>query len=459
MTPWQQDAFPRTGQVPVSALPDSGRTGAVAAYHPPSAELLPNALVSAGFFFLCLYVISGQVNDLSIRYLGSKAYLSMIAMVMTPVLGLASGQMLRLLRVPMGKWWVAFFVWGLLCIPTSRWVGGSFSLLVKGYGPKIWIYVFLIAGLTANLGSLRRLVSVQMIGLGLLLFACVQLGDASLGRLMIPESLFYENPNDLALQLLILAMLSVSLLYRSSLGSKILGLALGAVALYFILRTSSRGSFVAIGVCFLGGFLLSNSKGKILVGTIVLATISAFVVPRAQWERLFSIAVFSSSGIEDEATLMSQMERQERLRLSVELALKNPLFGVGPGQFADELEMNMKAEGKHVASIGTHNSYTQVASEMGIPAFLFYTMAVLLSVRTSARIYRWAAAQPGKMKEVEGLAYALFLANLGFAVNSFFHHVALAGYFPILLGMTAALQLNCGFGKQPIMPPRDLVPR
>jgi hypothetical protein len=81
----------------------------------------PNIVVSVGFFLYCAYVLSGFANDWAMRLMGNKAYISTIALVLLPVAWLLSGNALRGLQRPAGRWWAAFLVCLVLSTPFSVW--------------------------------------------------------------------------------------------------------------------------------------------------------------------------------------------------------------------------------------------------------------------------------------------------------------------------------------------------
>ena len=62
----------------------------------------------------------------------------------------------------------------------------------------------------------------------------------------------------------------------------------------------------------------------------------------------------------------SAEQRQHLFWRSLEVTLEHPLFGVGPGNFPIISD----------SWLVTHNSYTQMSSEGGIPALVLYVMVL-----------------------------------------------------------------------------------
>jgi O-antigen ligase len=126
------------------------------------------------------------------------------------------------------------------------------------------------------------------------------------------------------------------------------------------------------------------------------------------------------------------------LEQSLAYALTHPLFGVGPGQFGAAVAADMAREGKRANWLGTHNSYTEVASECGLPAFFLYTAVIFLALRSNLRIFRRASNDDSA---TAALAFCLFAATLVYAIDTFFFHVAYSSYLPVIAGMSVSLRL------------------
>jgi O-antigen ligase len=116
------------------------------------------------------------------------------------------------------------------------------------------------------------------------------------------------------------------------------------------------------------------------------------------------------------------------------------LFGVGPDQFAAAVNQDAAGAGRQVPWLGTHNTYTQVSSECGIPALIFYLAVIGLCLRSNLRLYRLTRDVPA-YGEVAALSRCLLAGTLVFAVSAFFFHMAYSPYLPSLAGFTVALHL------------------
>jgi O-antigen ligase len=181
---------------------------------------------------------------------------------------------------------------------------------------------------------------------------------------------------------------------------------------------------------------LALLAAPVAAGVLVLA-------PSLALHRVTLIAMDSdnvtAANQQEQAAVGSQRQRLSLLGQSVKYALLHPLLGVGPGQFAVAVSNDMAREGKPAPWLGTHNSYTEAASECGLPAFLLYVSVLFLALRSNFRIYRRAADVEGG--DVSALAFCLFAGALVYAICTLFFHVAYSSYLPAIAGMSVALRL------------------
>jgi O-antigen ligase len=75
--------------------------------------------------------------------------------------------------------------------------------------------------------------------------------------------------------------------------------------------------------------------------------------------------------------------RQELLKQSIQVTLQHPIFGVGPGNF------QAITESWHV----THNTYTELSSETGLPGLALFLAILFLTFRSLKAIRKTPAHQ------------------------------------------------------------------
>ena len=432
-----------------AALPAANAiSSATQSVRPPGLLVEPSGseaglLQTLGFGFLCVFVLSGYANEFAMRYFHIKAYVSTALWVLLPLLLVLSGNLLRGLRDITGRLWLLFLTWVVLAVPFSVWKGGSVAMLLS-YVPHGWIQLFYYAGFMVSLRNCRAFMPFLIASNFLLLLDCFLFGSAAGGRFEIPQSMFFSNANDLALQLLIAVTQFVYFVYQREVWKQILG-ALGMLgAVIYMLKTGSRGAFFATIV--LGVITLAFGRGRLRLALIGLPVALAvlLIVPSGVFHRLtlieFQSRAAATGDYQDDSAIASQMQRIGLFRQSVRLALAHPLLGVGPGQFAVAAAGDSAKAGMRPTWLGTHNSYTEVASECGIPAFLLYVGVIGIALVSNFRMFRRSAGLP-EYRDLSALAFCCFCSTLAYAICTFFFHIAYSSYLPVILGMSVALRL------------------
>ncbi len=298
------------------------------------------------------------------------------------------------------KWLLALFAWLVICIPFSYWHGGSFHVVVMGFGKVVLVAI--AATVAVNTWPrLRRLLALQtlaMLALCIIAFTV----ERRAGRMAGAGNMF-GDPNDFALQLCIVLPFCVALLRsaRSWLG-KLWWLALMLVFMAAILHTFSRGGLIALLVTLF--FIWWRFKLGIAVAlpfavlALVVLLVSIGGSMHAYMDRMSTIADIQA----DKAG--SAQQRKALLIESLKQTALHPLFGVGPGQFEEVGGF------WHV----THNTYTQLSAEAGLPALFFF----LMFLRTGFRRLRSLTHESSSSEDP--LASALRASLAGYAVGAFF---------------------------------------
>jgi O-antigen ligase len=417
----------------------------------PRSLASESPLATCGFALYSIYALSGFANDWSLHFFGTKAYLSAIALVLLPLAWLFSGNALRGLRATSGLCWAAFLMWMLLATPLSVWRAGSAGLLLN-YVPRAYLAFFYTCAFVTSFRRCRQWMFVQIASAAALLLSCFAFGgwgnDLDADRFRLPDSLFFANSNDLALALL----LGIgSFLFLFHLPGRV-GRFAGAVGIllstFFLFRTGSRGSVIGASAMLVLILVLSRNKWKVaIVGIAALGMASAAsfaVAAPSTLHRLSLLMTDASAPGEtepDASSVASQRERGELFRTSLQYTFSHPLLGVGPDQFATAVEQDAARANRHAPWLGTHNTYTQISSECGIPALIFYVAVIGSCLRSNFRLYRRTRDLP-PCQELAGLSLCLLASVSGFAVSAFFFHMAYGSHVPALAGLTVALQLT-----------------
>jgi O-antigen ligase len=418
----------------------------------PATDLL----ATVGFVLYSVYILSGFANDWSLSLFGTKAYLSTVSLLLLPLAWLFSGKALRGLRSSAGLCWAGFLLWMVLATPWSVWRGGSAALLAN-YVPRAYLDFFYTCAFVSSLRRCRQWMYVQIASAIALLVSCIALGsiDADPGgaRFRIPHSLFYANSNDVAFALFLGSTSFLFLFQQASRVVRLAGIVGILLSTFYAVRTGSRGSVIAASAMLILIFSLSRSRRKVAalgltaLGIALVASIggeSSSTLHRLSLLSSDASSLTSDASSRDEtesdtASVASQIQREEVLKTSLRYTLSYPLFGVGPDQFATAVSQDAAEAGQQVPWVGTHNTYTQISSECGIPALVFYLAVIGACLRSNLRLYRRTRDVPA-YRELAGLSRCLLAGILVFAVSAFFFHMAYSPYLPSLAGFTVALQ-------------------
>jgi O-antigen ligase len=189
--------------------------------------------------------------------------------------------------------------------------------------------------------------------------------------------------------------------------------------------TFSRGGFLGLAGCasVLAWKLGRRNRFAVFGLLLVAVVLMVLLAPGGYSTRMLSI--FDSSL----DPVGSSSARQQLLILSIKTALFNPVFGVGMGNF-------------HIISIReavSHNSYTQVAAELGLAAFVFYTLFLVTPLGRLKRIER-ATLESRRASSFYYLAVGLQASLVAYMIGSFFGSIAYHWYVYYLVGYAVALR-------------------
>jgi O-antigen ligase len=262
-----------------------------------------------------------------------------------------------------------FLFWFMLLVPFSNWPGGSFKVL-QDYIWKIAILSIVFLNVIDSPRRLRRMLTIQ--ALGILLIALASRGniDAETGRLMGVSQAF-GNSNDLASLIAVTLPIVVYFIIRSGMLKRLFWIGAALLMIFVAVLTLSRTGFLAMltaGACLAWHFGIKQRKFGILLAILLLGGGTLIVAaPEGYRDRVASIfnPELDRDGTRRDAR-GSREAREELFRRSIEITLHNPIMGVGPGQFA-EVSGNW-----HVS----HNTFLQFTTETGMPG-LFFFLALL----------------------------------------------------------------------------------
>lgn len=236
----------------------------------------------------------------------------------------------------------------------------------------------------------------------------------------------FGNSNDMALFLVAIVPIAIALLLSSrGIARKVLFGAATLLMIFAIVLTYSRGGFIGLLVALTFFAWKAGRKrrlGILVVGFLLVAVFMAAVPGYAL--RVASILVPSLDPVG------SSGARSGELMRSLVVAIRHPIFGIGMGNYAPEMSHR---------GLVTHNSYTQVAAEMGMAALVCYTLFIVSPLRKLGQIARETFDAKAN-SSFYYLALGLQASLVGYMVCSFFASVAYLWYIYYLIGYAVCLR-------------------
>jgi O-antigen ligase len=423
------------------------RTGLVAPLPASQAQAAADPdsdiVLKLGFVLLMLDVfleVSRAMEILTLQFGVTVPYLVTAVHGATFLFAMIGGRLRPMVTSRAGLCLALFTCWMLLCTPVSSWKGGSVNLILHQWLPSAM--GFLSCGLVVTLAQCRRMAYSVAAGVTFMTIASLFFSTIRLDRLAL-EGGTLGNANDLAMLLLMGAPFLLIVLTSRDAGRimKVLAIGAGAALVLVMGRTGSRSGLVAVVAMTVAMFLVFPLAGKIKVAAATLILGSVFLLTTPSYVLLRYATMFSSSDKVEEVAadaIASTEIRQQVLEESIDMTLENPVFGVGPGVFVAAAADEAKEEGRRADWRVSHNTYTQVSSEMGIPGLLFYVAAMAAAFLNAIWLRRHGSADPSG--QISALGLVILLALISTTVSFAFSSNAYMVYLPLLIGLSVAFR-------------------
>ncbi len=414
---------------------------------------LHNPLRKAAFYcgVVLVFIRFSMLHQILTYVTGVNSYLLYIFGIPVLLAVVATGGLSRLLRQRATRYWLLFGAWMIIAIPFSFWKGGSAGTVASYWRTEL-IMLFAIGGLVETWRECRvMLYSISAAGVVDIVSARLFGRLDEEGRLSLVVG-SVANANDFAAHLLFVLpfLFWVVQSARSSLLRIIALVGIGA-GMYLILATGSRGGAVALGIeiVFAAFAAAPRQRKRIFIAAAVLLLAAVMIAPERAFQRTLS---FSDNHSPISAEARESMESREYvLRQSISFTFEHPLVGVGPGQFSTYEGNQSRAEGKHGYWRETHNSFTKVSSECGVPALIFYLAAIILTFRLLGTIRKQAQGVSG-LENIATAVFSMRLAMIGFCVAIFFLNFAYTFYLPAMTGLAIGICNATEYRRQAINP-------
>jgi hypothetical protein len=313
----------------------------------------------------------------------------------------------------------------LASVLSPVWRGGAFNTMWDF--TKVLPIIIVMALVVKTIKQLRWLILIQSASVATIATITIWTGHQFRGRLEGALNGIYGNANDLAIAIAVTAPLCLYFLFRSrsKLGKAVWALAI-LVMVYAVFLTVSRSGLIALvaatAIC-LWEFAIRGRRRYMLVAALV-AAIAFWIYAGSGVSSRFNAAA-DSTNADQASAYESAQQRRELLIQSLRITAEYPLFGIGPGNFP------IVSGNWHV----THNSYTQMSSEGGVPALVLYLMIVWRGFSNLAATKRLSRSS----EERRILAGALRASLMAFVFGSFFASEAYLFFPYFFVAYTTAL--------------------
>jgi O-antigen ligase len=198
------------------------------------------------------------------------------------------------------------------------------------------------------------------------------------------------------------------------------------VTLLGLTAAASRGGFVGLGAALLVTVWHNRERARILCLAVLVLTPLMLVSPSSPLRRLLNPA---------ESDREATANRFAAWRAGLRMVAGAPLTGIGVGNF-QPLVLQYSTPGQEVETIA-HNTYLEVAAEMGVPGLLLYLAIAWSSVGTLDRLRRRTQRDGAPL--VHQAAIALQAGVVGFLVAGFFVSAEYQRLFWLAIFLTMVL--------------------
>lgn len=321
-------------------------------------DAAPSLLVVAGLAWFTFVVVTARFG-----FAEAGIVVALVGLALRP----------QRLRLPVPFWWAMALVgWAFVTAPWAIEPAAAqataidrlkvfvvFLVVINTLRTERYLRLYVLFVLACFVVSPVRGALVNYVG-----------GYTSFGRAIWNAG--YANSNDLAAMSLLTLGLALSVLadfrerklWRWSAALS----AVGLVAL--ILLTQSRGAFIGLilglGPSALG---LARRRPKLLVVLLVLGAMGASFVPGRVWTRLSGIGqLTSTSTIAKADPEGSAAQRWEIQKTAFRIFQDHPLAGIGLGCYPWANNLYARKLGLR----DTHNTYLNLAAELGIPGLVLW---------------------------------------------------------------------------------------
>ena len=325
-------------------------------------------------------------------------------------------------------------VWMALSVPGSVYPGLSFGFVVSDF-VKTFALAAMIAVSARGFPDIERIIVTNVVGAVLYCTTILaQFSPGSGGRL---GRLGYYDANDLALLVVCTLPLAIYFLRTGALWwHRLLALAASGVFAIAIVRSGSRGGFVAliaVVLVILVAFRAIRARTRITAVACGVIVLFAVAGPKF-WEMMGTIL-----HPESDYNTSHESGRLQIWKRGFGYMMSRPVFGVGANAFrvaegTISEEAARQSVGRGFTWTAAHNSFVQIGAELGIPGLIAFCLLLV-------RLFRvcWRTGRRETQSPETALAQATFASLVGYVVAGSFLSQAYSTFLYTLCAVVTAL--------------------
>jgi O-antigen ligase len=344
--------------------------------------------------------------------------------------------------------------WYIAGVPWAFWRTGSLHTIENTW-MRTFLIFFLLVQTLVSLPRIRKLLwAIILCELAITSFTVLDRSHAVwAGDRLFGFSLGFFGWNFLGFAIaMTLPYIAVLFVRKRSVLPRVLLLSTLAFAVWMLILTASRGGLLNLLFSMLLTAVLVlrvTSRGRILLVALALGLmVACLLAPKVLWDRLGTLWGETDSNSVAMSAESSTTQRTDLLKESLQYAAENPLFGLGVGNF-------------HVASgsssnvwLVTHDTFTQIACEAGIPAFLLFVGLYVVVLRRMRSVAR-AKPRTAEESDLRLMARATEASVLSFAFSCFFASMGYDYYIFYLVAI--AVGIHTIASRNPQSQPKDAI--
>jgi O-antigen ligase len=327
----------------------------------------------------------------------------------------------------------SFLFLGYLSVPFSVWASHAFAtcntLLIN------CIFFLFCQSIINDRQQLFAALKIVVFSCVLLLLGLIfQPIESEIGRYTTTHT---YDPNDIALLFSFSIPIVLSFYISTKAWGKILSLIVLCGLTLGIIKTGSRGGMLALGSVV--GLAVCSPKLNLKTFERIFILLCVFMLLFSEKgermrERFTTLLTGEDYNIEQVESVADG--RLAIWRSGIIIFKDNYLLGVGAGNSSISMGETFRGRWRTM-----HNSYLQVAVELGAIAFMLFLLMVLRIHKNCNESIRNLRSRDNPDKNLISLAVSLKLSLYGYAIAGFFLSQAYSMIIPLLLAFSSQLKM------------------